>query len=199
VVGDGFSTIQRDVQVTVNPLPVLNIIADGFQIIDNTIMACVFDTVVVKPGTQNVNYLWSNGSFADSTVQIASGISFDYREMWVKVTDIYTGCISRQDFNIAFAFSNCSYGIPEFEDVNEIVLFPNPSGNIVFIKAVSAESRIASVQLFDLHGRLFASFNNNFASETMSFDVSNMNQGMYFAVILMDKKVLYRKIMVVRE
>ena len=107
VVSDGFSTIQRDVQVSVNPLPVLNIIAAGYQIVDNIINACVFDTVVIKPETQNVDFLWSNGSIADSTVQIASGISFDYREMWVKVTDINTGCISMQDFKVIFTFTDC--------------------------------------------------------------------------------------------
>lgn len=200
VVGDGFSTIQRDVQVTVNPLPVLNIIASGFQIIDNTIMACVFDTVVVKPGTQNVDYLWSNGSLADSTVQIASGISFDYREMWVKVTDIYTGCISRQDFNIAFTFSNCSYGIPEQSAATEVIVYPNPTSEWFVVKPLINETIICKVELTDLQGRTLMSAED--ATGNLSsyvFNVKQFKPGLYLLRINVGNHLLIRKLLIVNN
>jgi hypothetical protein len=114
--------------------------------------------------------------------------------MWVKVTDIYTGCISRQDFNIAFTFSNCSYGIPEQSAATEVIVYPNPTSEWFVVKPLINETIIRKVELTDLQGRTLMSTED--ASGNLSshvFGVKQFKPGLYLLRINVGNHLLIRK------
>ena len=198
-VSDGFSSIQRQVNLTVNPLPHLQMQSEGYAFVNDAFYACVFDTLVIRTGSSNADWLWSNGSVADSIFQLASGISFDLRDLWVRVTDKTTSCVSFQRFLIYFTFSNCSYGLPENNRADDVVLYPNPTGNIIIIRSTDPLNSVNSVQLFDLQGKLFETSINSKHTESLMLDVKHLATGMYFAVIHTENGICYRKVLVVKE
>lgn len=67
-----------------------------------------------------------------------------------------------------------------YVDSNDLVLFPNPGQDIVFIN-YSQNSKIKSLTILDYSGRsIFAPF--TFESSIYKIDVSSINSGMYFII-----------------
>ncbi len=80
----------------------------------------------------------------------------------------------------------------DFEKDNSVVVYPNPSKDVVKIEA---DSTIKSVQLYDIQGRLLQI---GLVNETsVLFDMSNRPSGIYFLKINTDKGIKVEK--VIRE
>jgi PKD repeat protein len=156
IVNDGYNTVEGETTVTVNQLPVINLVPvdPKVQPISATeIGVCVFDTVTIDAGNAGANYLWSNGASTQSIDVLSSGISFDMREYSVIVTNQNTGCVNSSNITIYFTFSNCSYGISEMESDNRLVVFPNPSADGTFNYTITSLKGETLIEVFTIDGR----------------------------------------------
>jgi len=193
---DAFNTVERDVVVLVNPLPVVNLIKPEFIVQDGVITICVFDTIVLDAGNPGAEYLWSNGSSQRELMTLASGISFDYREYWVRVTNPLTACRNYDTAFIAFTFSACSYGTDEIPLSGLVKIFPNPAKDFVNI-SIDGPSDDFEVQLTDLSGRLLVEkhIKKSVSGITNhSLSLHGFASGTYFIRITSPKGVVVSKI-----
>lgn len=153
LVDDGASQITRNVTVTVNPLPVINLLKPDYHLVDNVVQSCVFDSIVLDPAYQNGNYLWSNGATTFTNTVATSGISFDYQEHFITVTNPLTGCVNYDSVAVAFTFTECSYGINEITLNDLVKVYPNPARNTVTV-SMDGERDTYMIELSDLYGRI---------------------------------------------
>ncbi|HPF64248.1 T9SS type A sorting domain-containing protein [Lentimicrobium sp.] len=198
-VGDGMSVIERNVPVTVLSLPVVNLIAPGVPYEDNTILACVFDTVTIELPLNGVSYLWSDGSTGNYMQLRTSGITFDFRQIWVVVTDLVSGCFSRADVNVLFNFINCSYGIDERMVFKDFVVFPNPARDMVCIRLMPVASIDMHVRLYDIRGSLLAAqdFNGD-ENNPACMSIGKFPGGLYLIKIETDSGCYVKKLIINR-
>ncbi|MBK6963457.1 MAG: T9SS type A sorting domain-containing protein [Bacteroidales bacterium] len=150
---DDFNEINHEVTVTVNPLPVINLIDPEFHIVNGAIQVCVFDTISLDAGNPGSDYLWNNGVTTQTTVLATSGLSFDFQEHWVRVTNSETGCINRDSVQVMFTFIECSYGIDDLNANDLVKLFPNPAGDS-FTVSIDGKPGDFLIQVTDLSGRV---------------------------------------------
>ncbi|MHC1775104.1 MAG: hypothetical protein AB9834_06765 [Lentimicrobium sp.] len=153
VLADDFNEINREVTVTVNPLPVIDLIDPEFHIVNGAIQVCVFDTIMLDAGNAGSDYLWNNGVTTQTTVLATSGLSFDFQEHSVRVTDVETGCINSDSVKVMFTFIECSYGIDDLNANDLVKLFPNPAGNN-FTVSIDGKPGDFLIQVTDLSGRV---------------------------------------------
>lgn len=153
ILDDGSNQVSRSVAITVNQLPVLHLIKPEYHLENNVIQLCVFDSLVVDSGFPNGEYLWDNGATSFTNTLATSGITFDYQEHFVRVTNPATHCVNSDSLAIAFTFTECTYGIKEMTLNDLIKLFPNPAGNSVTLSIDGSPERYL-IQLTDLYGRI---------------------------------------------
>jgi len=136
VLNDGYTQYSGDVTVTVNPLPMLNLIPAGAHIYQgDTILACVFDTLVLSAEAPNQSYLWTNGATTAEILAGTTGIAFDILTYGVDVVNTLTGCSNSASVTIMFTYGECSYSVEEnATGLLDVIVYPNP-GNGVFICA----------------------------------------------------------------
>ncbi len=153
LVDDGASQITRNVTVTVNPLPVINLLKPEYHLVENVVQSCVFDSIVLDPAFQDGAYLWSNGATTFTNTVATSGISFDYQEHFIMVTNPLTGCVNYDSVAVAFTFTECSYGIDEITLNDLVKIFPNPAHNEVTVSMDGDRDKYI-IELSDLYGRI---------------------------------------------
>lgn len=196
MISDLFNTVESQVTVEVKPLPVINLISPEFNVIDGVVNVCVFDTITIDAGNPGSQYLWSNGHNLQQLDVLSSGISFDFREYWVRVTDGITGCRNTDSLQIAFTFSSCSYGIDEISFDQLVKVFPNPAKDLINI-SFDGPADDFEVQITDLSGRLL---NENHISKSASgilnhiLSLEGFASGTYFVRVTSPEGVVVRKI-----
>jgi hypothetical protein len=153
VLNDLFNTIESQVTVNVNPLPEVNLIKPEYYIQGGYIQVCVYDTLILDAGNAGAQYLWSNGSTERFLETKTSGISFDFQEHSVRVTDPITGCINHGSAGVAFTFTACSYGIESLKPEDFIIVYPNPARRNVSI-ALDGPAGFFDITMTDLSGRM---------------------------------------------
>lgn len=197
VADDGFNQSTKSLTIQVNPLPEVDLVPEGYTATNDTMMVCVYDTLILDaaPGTQ-ANYLWDNGS-AEAVKQVAtSGISFDMQTHEVRVENSQTGCVSNKALTVVFSFSQCT-GIEELEKQG-ISIYPVPANeqiNIV-LKDWNGEG---SIILSDLTGRklrskTFNAMRINTIEENI--DVGHLKPGIYIISISKDDRKAHAKIVI---
>lgn len=82
-------------------------------------------------------------------------------------------------------------GITTFDD-NSLVLYPNPSSNLVQIDLINANEQIKSVVIYDMLGKIVKTIAEN-ATSSWSIDVSDMSKGMYLVEITSDSNLKVTK------
>lgn len=150
---DGSNQITRNVNVTVNQLPVITLVKPEYLVEDGAIQVCVFDSISLDPGYLNGSYIWGDGATTFNYIASTSGISFDYQIHKVKVTDLSTGCSQSDSVAVAFTFTSCTYGLGEIPFDDLIKLYPNPATNSVTLSIDGGMDNYL-VELTDLSGRL---------------------------------------------
>lgn len=199
LVGDGISLIERYLTVTVLPVPKVELIAPGVPHENNTILACVFDTVVIDLPHTGASFLWSDGSVENIIFIRTSGISFDFRQIWVVVTDQSTGCFTREEVNVLFNFINCSYGIRENEKKSSVRIFPNPAGESVNIGLDRDPEGNLDIQILDIQGRIVAEHTaRSHAAGQATVDVAHLPEGIYLVKVTSSAGVFVRKLIISR-
>lgn len=201
-VSDGFNTTNGSVTVTVNQLPVINLIPDDphVQRISNTeIGICVFDSVAINAGNPGAEFLWSNGATSQSITIATSGISFDEQTYNVIITDPLTTCSNNGTITAYFTFENCSYGIEENSSKNKVSVFPNPSGNGIFNILVEEIEGEISVEVFNAFGQLV--FLKDYYSDRLSafrkeINLQDAPNGVYFLKLKNSELTVTKKLII---
>lgn len=202
-INDGYDIIKGDVTVTVKSLPEINLIPENDQnirIVSPTeISICAFNSVTIDAGNPGSTYLWSNGS-TDRTVSAqTSGISFDLQEYEVTVTNPATGCSNSSNITINFTFNDCSYGINEKNQIEEMIVYPNPSSDGLFNYDFLPIKGEITIEVFTSRGAMVKRevINHNQGSlYTSTIDLSNQVPGVYFIKAFNSDKVLLQKLII---
>lgn len=196
---DGYNTVNRSVSVTVNPLPVVTLIGPGVQHEGNTILSCVFDTVTIPLSNTGSRFLWSDGSTGNKIDVWTSGLSFDFREIWVEVTDTLTGCQRREEVNVLFNFLNCSYAVEDTPSGSNVRIYPNPATEKIKITSVTGYSGQSTVQLIGMKGGVLAEKQASISGEGCDFDLSLFSTGLYLVRVISGTETTVVKIMVMKN
>jgi len=80
-------------------------------------------------------------------------------------------------------------------EVAEISVYPNPASSQINVE--STDSKIDIVGIYNISGQLIREINAG-GAEMVTLDVNGLNHGMYLLRIVMDDKVVSRKIQVIK-
>ncbi|MEA3505505.1 MAG: hypothetical protein U9R32_09990, partial [Bacteroidota bacterium] len=131
-VDDGFNNVTTDVEIHVYPLPVIDLVPEGYSATNDTMMICVFDTISLDAGVDASSYLWNDG-FAEQIKEVGTtGISFDIQTHKVTVEAVHTNnvtCFNKAELTVLFSYSECT-GIEEVH-VENISIYPVPSKGLL--------------------------------------------------------------------
>lgn len=201
-VNDGFNTTSASTTVTVNPVPQVNLVPDDPRVLvisPTEIGLCVFDTIVLDAGNEGHTFLWSNGSIDQQISLSTSGLSFDYQEYNVTVTDPLSGCSKNAEITAVFTFLYCSYGIDEQEADRLFRVYPVPSGDGVVNYTVEQLSGETQIRLYSTQGKLLYSEAVTIPTgERFSADLNlrHLASGTYFLKLTNQETEIVRKIVI---
>lgn len=97
--------------------------------------------------------------------------------------------------------SNVEYEEPDLGYKNYVYMFPNPTTGYINLKIVSRNENAGSIEIFDFLGRRVLVKNHIDIKQGMNYyriNLSGLNQGMYFARIQLNNKIITRIISVVK-
>ncbi|MDP2722156.1 MAG: T9SS type A sorting domain-containing protein [Bacteroidales bacterium] len=197
------------VVVTVNQLPVINLIPDGYTALDDggdNIVACVRDSVVLDAGNAdnpvNTEYYWLKSSYVSRYFVVkALGNWLENQTHSVRVTNETTGCKSVDSITIMFDFGQCNIDIQEHPNrlENAISIFPNPNHGS-FTLAFNESLTDVSIEVCDiigqviyrelLSGRLAAGYSK-------PVNIPNITAGVYI-IRLQNKQDIVSKRMIIQ-
>jgi hypothetical protein len=183
---DGFNYSEASVDVEVSQSPMVNLGDD--------ILACPLDTIKLTTNIHGRDYYWSNGS-DDTSIYIGStGIGFDMKKIWLRVTNDQ-GCIGIDTIRVVFDFAQCS-GVDEQKDAEDIYIYPNPTTGKVQIEWKGISGNV-KMQVSDIHGNLVydKAVQGNLSGDYKgTFDLKGQPEGIYLLKLVGEEKVLVRKI-----
>ena len=199
-VWDGFNPSSDTIIVTVNPLPVVNLIPPGSNVIGHdTIAACVYDTLLLDAGNPGCHYVWSNQSWEQTLHAATTGIGFDISTYWVIVTNPQTGCAFTDTLTIFFSFAECT-GINEQSGDVSVRIYPNPSTGELNV-SIDGLGSPAEMELWNMTGQILSkktlgsSGMNRYAEQ---IDLSGYHNGVYLLKIFNPHFVHLNKIILER-
>lgn len=199
---DGFNPVTGSVVVKVNPLPEIDLIPDDPRFVvmnSQEIGACVYDTVVLDAGNLGSGYLWSNGSTNQQIVVCTSGLSFDVKTSKLTVTNLSTGCQSKDSLTVYFTFQNCSYGVNEPVRQPKLLVYPNPSRDGVFKVKPDESISWQQVEVYSMLGKRV--FVKPFAAQKeggneFDLDLGHLPKGFYMLRLLCKQGVINQAIVI---
>jgi uncharacterized protein (DUF1501 family) len=92
-------------------------------------------------------------------------------------------------------YSTKTSGLTDFESKNEVVVYPNPTSEIIVIHAVK---NINSITIFSMDGVNIQTYKNPLTSSEFTINVQNLSVGFYTLKIYTDQGVFSKKIIVRR-
>lgn len=120
-----------------------------------------------------------------------SGLDFNKIYYYRFVTQSNTGKLTDYSSDL-YSFSLSQLNTKESSPLNGVLIYPNPVSD--YFKIESKE-KIQSVQLFDLQGKLLKFFNLSGSSVEHSFEIQNLNSGVYAVKIeLASGQIVHKKI-----
>jgi hypothetical protein len=139
-------------------------------------------TVAVEAG--DAGYIMGNPIDDDDRGQ---SVYFAWEDTWYYWSGLTTGMRININPNIAGVEDDIAeYGFG---------VYPNPATDLLRVK-VDAEAEIETLNLVDVSGKLVATWAVNQGIERMSFDISNLDSGVYFLNALTDKGQSSQKLIV---
>ncbi len=187
---DGFNHVTGEVTVVVNSLPEISLIPDDPRIVELNpleIGACVYDTIVLNAGNIGMGYLWGNGSTEQQIMVCTSGLSFDAKTSKVTVTNLSTGCHSKDSLTIYFTFQNCSYGVEEPSARPKLLVYPNPSHDGVFMVKLDEDKSWDLLEITSTMGNLMhkQSLNGQLKYQNeVNLDLRHLAKGLYILKVI---------------
>ncbi|MFM9825630.1 DUF1501 domain-containing protein [Flavobacterium sp.] len=92
-------------------------------------------------------------------------------------------------------YSEKALGTTSFEIKNEVLVYPNPSSEIVVVQSTN---NINSVSIFAMDGRNVKNYRNPLTTNEYTIDVQNLSVGMYTIKINTDNGIFSKKIIIRR-
>jgi len=181
VVDTNYCKVSDTVNVTINPIPQVNL--------GNNIFAGNNQLIVLDAGAGYSQYFWSNGSSGRMLQIYTSDIGEGVFTYWVGVVDS-NGCFNSDTIIITVDFSNA---INEINSSNLMNVYPNPfkdKATIIFNKSIN---NAVSLQLdvYDDLGRLCI-FEHTFFENRVLINAGSQKKGIYFYVISQDNNVIQK-------
>jgi len=134
--------------------------------------------IVASGGT---TYLWKPGNTTGPIMNYDGSADQTY-------TCIATsaGCTSTTEISLRPV--DCT-GITTLSKENSFKVFPNPSKDVINLKAGSVKDADISIQITDISGKIVLSENLNFKSnaEEVQLNISSLSKGLYILKLLTDK------------
>ncbi len=167
------------------------------------------DLQVTALSETEIDITWEDNSDAETGYIIESRQTADFIEITKTAADatgyLWTGLIENTNYELRVAafnaidtsdYSNIASaitlvtGLGKGDSYQELVLYPNPAGGIIYIHAVG---QIDHVELYSLRGKLIPQ--GRFNMEKAELNVHDLARGMYIVKIYTDgSKVWVRKI-----
>lgn len=202
-VDDGFNQVTNTVDVTVNPLPFVDLVPPNTILYgQDTIIVCVRDTLSLiarhESHPEGTQYFWSNFYAGDRMSISTNGNWFDQQSYWVRITFPQTGCNKIYNITVLFDFNQCNIGLDEYNGRfgSLIVVYPNPSHG-EFNVSTKADVTINSLAVYDMSGKpVFLDMNRQVLSahSPMRINLSGFSEGMYMVLIQSKGEVFYQRI-----
>jgi hypothetical protein len=196
-ISDGMDTITLSQTVYVFPQPEISLIPQGYyETGHDTIMTCIYDTVLLNPGNPSFDYLWSTGSTQATLTVETTGVGNDYQTFWLQTTDPATGCIRMDTMTIAFDFAGCT--AVEFVDQEpDIRVYPNPSSGLFTCNLEMVED-INMLMVMDMTGRILYQENRPEpdAALNMRIELSDQPPGIYILSLSGPGTKLHKKLII---
>ena len=92
-------------------------------------------------------------------------------------------------------YSNKTLGLTDFESKNEVIVYPNPTSEII---VVHATNNINSITMFTIDGRNIQTYKNPLTSTEFTINVQNLSVGLYTLKVNTDNGIFSKKIIVRR-
>jgi uncharacterized protein (DUF1501 family) len=92
-------------------------------------------------------------------------------------------------------YSNKTLGLTDFESKNEVIVYPNPTSEII---VVHATNNINSITMFTIDGRNIQTYKNPLTSTEFTINVQNLSAGLYTLKVNTDNGIFSKKIIVRR-
>lgn len=153
--------------LTVDPLPVVDLGSD--------IAICAGDNAILDPGPGYDTYDWSTGETTQLITVDSAGIGFGYTMIYITVTE--SSCSNTDSVNILF--DDCT-GINSNEMKNGVIIYPNPSTDIINITIKNPEKGTV-LSISDIHGKAIKTIVSD--KKYNRADISDLNAGTYFISI----------------
>jgi uncharacterized protein (DUF1501 family) len=106
-----------------------------------------------------------------------------------------TNLIKAQNTVPPSCYADKTLGTANFENKNEIVVYPNPSSEII---VVHATNNINSITMFTIDGRNIQTYKNPLTSTEFTINVQNLSAGLYTLKVNTDNGIFSKKIIVRR-
>ena len=165
-----------EIDITVNPTPMVSFAAETLYIEGGV-------PIVLDPNTTGTIYQWSDGT-SDSTT--TAPIPGTYS---VTITNQY-GCTGEGSVIVEY-----SIGVDEVNIADQIVLYPNPVQNRLYI--LMDNLQIEEIRVYNSIGSLISQFTN--IESNLEVNTQHLSEGIYFVKILTkDDEVAIKSFSVVR-
>jgi len=161
-------------RVVVRQNPEIEIVPEGYSVEEgNVVNICVHDTVDLCVEENQCTLQWSNGSTSDLVTISSSGISADMQFYTIVAENEY-GCRSSDSLYAYFSYNSC-VGIEE-QELNQLVVYPNPAKEILYINHPE-KVKLEKLKLYDSEGALLIS--KRITSEKPKLDLKGLSNGAY--------------------
>lgn len=138
-------------------------------------------------------------SLAVDAKQQGDGAAAGY-EAWLYMVNGDTGeDLDSVKVNYSWDNGSCTQSIEESAISHSVSVYPNPASNVLNFAVELGQNNSASIQVVDMLGKkvLAKRINNN--TEKVSFNVSDLNEGVYFYSLNVDGKIIETKKIVVKH
>ena len=164
------------VNVTVNSLPVVNLMNDTIEVTDASVQ--------LNAGPGYISYLWSTGQ-TSQIIFVDNPGGIDTVAVWVEVTNAQ-GCTGHGNIVIIFITN----GIFEIEGISEVNIFPNPTSGLITIDIPEADG-LKDINIADLSGKIIYSAQLKGGN---TLDLSQLSNGVYLVKVLSNDRYFVGKV-----
>ncbi len=193
------------VNVTVNPLPLIELMPDNSnQIGQDTISVCVRDSVWLDAGFDDdpagTIYYWDNNYEGRYYRAATNGNWLEWQTHTVEVRDGATECINTGSITIFFDFNQCAIGVPETKiNLDEaLIIQPNPNQGAFTLMVKEYLSDI-KLTVIDIGGReVYTGYYQGTFNPGHTFNIQPeaIEKGLYFVRLSSGTKSIVKKMIV---
>lgn len=180
----GLGTSSNYLLVNVNSTPAITLSTDT--------TLCANQSIVITPGQGYASYLWSDNSTLPSLSIDSAGLGLGAHAFSVTVTD-NKGCVATDQATINF--ETCT-SIEDATSNSQINIYPNPTNGLINIEI----NNVFETTQFEIYNSISQLVISESAVKsidgkiTKSFDLSNLNKGIYFLKVKNSKLTIVKRI-----